>query len=335
MNIQENTTTGQRMHSHFRNLLIAGFFSLSVSACAPKGHVTKPTFESGQYTFTTPKQAVKALKVALDSNDTAELARIFGPQSGDLLSSGDGVADAQSFKSFAEQMNENTEIVELVNQNPALRNQRLAFLYVGDRRYPFPIALHKRANGWRFDTAVGKNELINRRIGRNEIRAIEAVKKIVDAQRSFNDAQVLEGRAAQYAHRLFSSSGKQDGLYWEQVAGKPLSPLGAPIATASSEGYTLEKLKTQRTYHGYHFAVVTRQGPEARGGAMSYLDAKGRMTKGFGVLAYPAKFGESGIMTFVAGPDGMIYQKNLGPNTESIARKMTAINPGLSWLPVQ
>jgi hypothetical protein len=323
------------MHTKLRDLLTAALLSITVSACAPKGHVTKPTFESGQYTFTNPKQAVTTLKNALEAHDTAELARIFGPQSGDLLSSGDSVADTQSFNAFAGQMNEKTEVVERVNQNPALKNQRLAFLYVGQHGYPFPIALHKRANGWRFDTAVGKEELINRRIGRNEIRAIEALNTIIGAQRSFYENQVKGGSSPQYAQRLFSSPEKQDGLYWEKVDGKPLSPLGAAIAAASSEGYTLEKLKTRRTYYGYHFAVLTKQGPEARGGAMSYLDEKGRMTKGFAVLAYPAKFGESGVMTFVAGPDGMIYQKNLGPNTESLGRKMTSINPGLSWLPVR
>ena len=332
---QENTTTGQRMRAHLRNLSIAVLLSFTTSACAPKGHVTQPTFESGQYTFTTPTQAVAKLKTALKSDDTAELARIFGPQSGDLISSGDDVADSQSFKAFAERMNDKVEIVERENQNPVLKNQRLAFIYVGEHGYPFPIALHKRANGWRFDTAVGKEEVINRRIGRNEIRAIEAINRFVGAQRSFFEAQASEGRTPQYASRLFSSSGKRDGLYWEKVEGQPESPLGGAIARASSEGYTLASLRNQRTYYGYHFEILEKQGPEARGGAMSYLDDKSRMTKGFAVLAYPAKFGESGVMTFVAGPDGMIYQKNLGPKTEHLARKMTAINPGFSWIPVR
>lgn len=335
MMTQENTTTGQRMGAHIRTLSIAALLSFTVAACAPKGHVTQPTFESGQYTFTTPTQAVAKLKTALESDDTAELARIFGPQSGDLISSGDDVADSQSFKAFAERMNDKVEIVEQVNQNPVLKNQRLAFVYVGERGYPFPIALHKRANGWRFDTAVGKEEFINRRIGRNEIRAIEAINRIVGAQRSFCEGHVSEGRTPQYASRLFSSPGKRDGLYWERGQGQPESPLAAAIARASSEGYTLDGLKNRQTYYGYHFEILEKQGPKARGGAMSYLDDKGRMTKGFSVLAYPAKFGESGVMTFVAGPDEMIYQKNLGPNTESLARKMTGINPDLSWIPVR
>jgi hypothetical protein len=312
-----------------------GLLSITVSACAPKGHVTKPTFESGQYTFTNPKQAVAALKTALESEDTGELARIFGPQSEDVLSSGDAVADRQSFKAFARQMNEKTEIVERANQNPAIRNQQLAFLYVGEQNYPFPIALHKRANGWRFDTVVGKEELINRRIGRNEIRAIEAMNSIVGAQRNFYEAQAKEKGAPQYAQQLFSSPGKRDGLYWDKVEGQPTSPLAAAIAKATVKGYTLDQLKAQSTYFGYHFAILNKQGPQARGGAMSYVDEQRRMTKGFGVIAYPAKFGESGVMTFVAGPDGIIYQKNLGHKTSSLAGKMTVLNPDLSWMPVR
>lgn len=323
------------MRAHLRNISLAVLISLTSSACAPKGHVTQPTFESGQYTFTTPSQAVAKLKTALESDDTAELARIFGPQSGDLISSGDDVADSQSFKAFAERMDDKVKIVERVNQNPVRKNQRLAFIYVGAAGYPFPIALHKRANGWRFDTAVGKEEIINRRIGRNEIRAIEALNQIVGAQRSFFEGQASEGGVPYYASRLFSSPGKRDGLYWERAQGQSESPLGAAIATACSEGYTLDGLKNRRTYYGYHFKILEKQGAEARGGAMSYLDPKGRMTKGFAVLAYPAKFGESGVMTFVTGPDGMIYQRNLGPNTDQVARKMTAINPGLNWMPVR
>ena len=335
MGSQENVTRGEGMHRHFKDFISVCLLALTVSACAPKGHVTRPTFESGQYTFTTPKQAVATLKAALEKDDTTQLSRIFGPQSRDLISSGDDVEDKVSFKAFAKRMNEKVEIEERTNQNPALKNQRLAFLYVGNTRYPFPIALHKRANGWRFDTAVGKEELINRRIGRNEIRAIQAVHRIVGAQRSFYERSSSKGESRHYARRIFSSPGKRDGLYWDKANGQPTSPLAGAVATASAEGYSVERLKTQRPYYGYHFAILTKQGPEARGGAMNYIDGNGRMTKGFGVIAYPAKFGESGVMTFVAGPDGVTYQKNLGATTESLAQKMTTINPGLSWIPVR
>jgi len=323
------------MHTHLCSLMLGAVVSIAVSACAPKGHVSIPTFQSGQYTFTDPKQAAATLKTALKNDDTGELARIFGPQSADLISSGDDVEDKASFKAFAERMNERVEIVERANQNPALKNQRLAFLYVGEKRYPFPIALHKRANGWRFDTAVGKEELINRRIGRNEIRAIQAMNRIVGAQRSFHKRSGQGGAPHQYAQRLFSSPGKRDGLFWDTANGQPTSPLGGAVATAVAEGYSVERLKDRKLYYGYHFVILSKQGPEARGGAINFIDGKGRMTKGFGVLAYPAKYGESGVMTFVVGPDGLVYQKNLGANTESIARKMTALNPGLSWIPVR
>jgi hypothetical protein len=323
------------MNKHIQNVIVAGLLALTASACAPRGHVSHPTFESEQYTFTDPKQAVATLHTALKKNDTAELTRIFGPKSADLISSGDDVADTRSFKAFAEDMSENVELVETVNQNPSLKNQRLAFLYVGDRRYPFPIALHKRANGWRFDTAVGKEEVINRRIGRNEIKAIEALNRIVAAQRNFFELQAKEEKPHQYAQRLLSSPGKRDGLYWESERGTPASPLSAAIATASSQGYTLNDRKARGVYYGYRFTILTGQGTKARGGAMSYIDKNGRMTKGFGLLAYPVKFGESGVMTFVAGPDGIIYQKNLGPKAGTIARATRTLNPDLSWTPVR
>jgi hypothetical protein len=333
--IQEFVTIRPNMNRYLRNFLLGGLLALSASACAPRGHVSTPTFESEQYTFTDPKQAVSTLKTALERNDRAELTRIFGPKSADLISSGDDVADRRSFKAFADDMNENVDIVETVNQNPALKNQRLAFLYVGDHRYPFPIALHKRANGWRFDTAVGKEEVINRRVGRNEIKAIEALNRIVSAQRNFFESQATEGKPHQYAQRFLSSPGKRDGLYWEKVEGAPASPLGSAIATASAQGYSIKDLRARGAYYGYRFAILTAQGPKARGEAMSYIDNNGRMTKGFGLLAYPVKFGESGIMTFVAGPDGIIYQKNLGPKTESIAQTIKSVNPDLSWIPVR
>lgn len=323
------------MNKHIQNVIFAGLLAFNASACAPRAHVSHPTFESEQYTFTDPKQAVSTLKTALKKNDRTELARIFGPKSADLISSGDDVADTQSFKAFADDMNENVDIVETVNQNPALKNQRLAFLYVGDRRYPFPIALHKRANGWRFDTAVGKEEVINRRVGRNEIKAIEALNRIVSAQRNFFESQGTEGKPHQYAQRLLSSPGKRDGLYWEKVEGAPASPLGSAIATASAQGYSLKDLRAHGAYYGYRFTILTAQGSKARGGAMSYIDHNGRMTKGFGLLAYPVKFGESGVMTFVSGPDGIIYQKNLGPKTDTIAQGIQALSPDLSWIPVR
>ena len=335
MEIQVIQRIGRRMHTTLRTLLLSGTVIIAASACAPKGHVTAPTFESGQYTFTNPKQAVSMLRDALQQDDTVTLTKIFGPQSSDLISSGDDVADKESFKEFAQRMDENVEIVESVNEHPALKNQQLAFLYVGELRYPFPIALHKRANGWRFDTAVGKDEVINRRIGKNELRAIQATQKIVQAQKNFYARQAQEGRPHQYAQRFFSSPGKRDGLYWKHIEGQTPSPLGAAVAAASAEGYTVGQLKSPRPFYGYHFAMLKGQGSKAQGGSMSYLDEKGRMTKGFGLIAYPANYGESGVVTFVTGPDGIIYLKNLGPKSEAIARKMTTVNPDSTWVPVR
>lgn len=309
--------------------------TLSSAACSPKGHVTEPTFESDQYTFTSPKQAVTTLKAALDKGDTSELSRIFGPLSTDIISSGDPVADQQSFRAFANRMDENVEIIERPNQNPTQKNQELAFLYVGDSGYPFPIVLHKRANGWRFDTAVGKEELINRRIGRNEIKAIDAAQEIIRAQYRYRTQHAREGYPGQYAERIVSTQGRRDGLFWKSQSSAPSDSRGQPLVSANSSGGSNLPNWDERSYYGYRFVILKGQGPQARGGSMSYVDDKGRLSKGFGLLAFPVKYGRSGVVTFVAGPDGVLYQKNLGPNTGEIAKRMTRVNPDLSWTPVR
>ncbi len=318
--------------SHNRiTLIISAVASLLAAGCAPKAQVSAPTLQNGQLTFRDPQQAVDVLKDAVDRQDREALNRIFGPQSQEMLSSGDDIDDVDEIKSFASAMDEGVTIRQEPNRNPSLKNRQLAFLEVGDSGYPFPIALHQQANGWRFDTAVGKQEIINRRIGRNEMKAIDTVHRYVVAQHAFSSMQ----ERPRFARTFFSSPGKHDGLYWEESPGAPMSPLGPLVAAASVEGYTLNVLKSPLPYHGYHFAILGRQGPLARGGAMSYLDSKGEMTKGFGLVAYPANYGYSGVVTFVVGPDGIIYQKNLGPKTAKIAREMRSVNPDLSWVPVR
>ena len=317
------------------HLIVATILMLAAGACTPSGHVSAPRFENGQLTFRDPDQAADTLKEAVDQQDRETLTKIFGPESADILSSGDPIDDEDTLKAFAARMDDKLEIQQAVNQNPVLKNQQLAFLRVGKDGYPFPIAMYKQANGWRFDTTVGKHEIIDRRIGRNELRAIKTAHKFVVAQHDFWNMQIAEGKTPQFARKFFSSPGKHDGLYWEEQANKPMSPFGPLVAAASTEGYSVNVLKSPMPYHGYHFAILTRQGAKARGGAMSYLDGQGRMTKGFALVAYPARYGESGVTTFLVGPDGLVYQKNLGLKTDSIARSMRSFDPDLSWSPVR
>jgi hypothetical protein len=323
------------MPIHIRPLLLALSLTFMTAACTPRGHVSIPTFESDQYTFSTPEQAVGMLKDALNKGDTSTLAKIFGPQSSDLLSSGDAVADQQSFQTFAQRIDEGVEIVQTENQNPAFKNQQLAFLYIGHPPYPFPIALQKRANGWRFDTSVGKEELLNRRIGRNELRAIDAMQQIVRAQWRYYEQQVHEGRPQEYAKHFVSSADTRGGIYWENTGAGKKPPLDPTLTATNADGKPLTQLKSSRAYYGYHFVILKKQGTNARGGSMSYIDNQGRMSKGFGLLAYPTRYGKSGVVTFITGPDGVIYQKNLGPETERVARSMIQVNPDLSWIPVR
>ncbi len=323
------------MKNRFAAMLLAALAAASATACAPAGHVSSPTFESGQYTFSTPSQAADALQEAVERQDREQLAKIFGPASADILSSGDDTEDRDALAAFAAAMDKGVEIQQAKNRNPALKNQQLAFLMVGKNQYPFPIALYKQANGWRFDTAVGKQEIIDRRIGKNEIRAIRSAQQYAAAQLAYRDLQRTEGKPAQFARKFFSSPGKHDGLYWEHREGEPLSPLGPLVAAASTEGYTEKELSSPRPYNGYHFAILTRQGAHARGGTMSYIDGRGAMSRGFALIAYPARYGVSGITTFLVGPDGIVYQKDLGLKTETIARRVVAFDPDLSWVPVR
>ena len=320
------------MNKNLTSIVLSAFLTASVSACAPKGFVSQPTFESGQYTFRDPDQAAETLRKAVEAQDKETLTKIFGPRSAEFLSTGDAATDSDIMKTFATRMEEEVDIVETTNPNPALKNQRLAFLLVGEQHYPFPIALYRRANGWRFDTAVGKEEIVDRRIGRNEIKTIGVTQRYVEAQHAYRALQAREGKVAQFARTFYSTPGNHDGLYWDSEPGQPSSPLGASVAAASRER---TPHTTPRPLFGYHYAILTSQGPHARGGALSYVDSKGLMSRGFALVAYPATYGSSGVATFLVGPDGVVYEKNLGPQTEKIARAMKKFDPDLSWTPVR
>jgi hypothetical protein len=272
-----------------------------------------------QRTFLRPEEALPALIAAVRADDKGRVEAILGAGSLDILSSGDPVADKNARERVIAAAKERTRLETLPSGD--------VVIHVGKEDWPLPIPLVKAGNEWRFDTAAGTQELLNRRIGRNELKAIDVSSVYVEAQR---EHAKLEG---DYAQKLRSEPGKRDGLYWEDPSGKHPSPLGPLLAEASAEGYQPGGGEPQ-PYHGYFFHILTQQGANAPGGAKSYLK-DGKMTGGFALVAYPAQYNSSGVMTFIVGPQGVVYQKNLGDKTVESAKAVTAFDPDDSWMPVR
>jgi len=273
-----------------------------------------------QATFPTPEAAVEALAKALRGNNWMDTYTLFGPGSGPLISSGDKVADEQRRANF----------IRLYDEKNRLERSGDAkvILHVGNDDWPFPIPLVKSGKNWRFDTKQGKEEMLNRRIGRNELDTIQTCLAIVDAQREYATMDLDGSGLPAYAQKFISTRGMKDGLYWEVNPGEKPSPLGPFAAKAQSQGYL--KGEKPAPYNGYFFRILTEQGKDARGGAYSYL-VKGKMIGGFAVVAYPAVYGASGVKTFIVNHEGVVYEKDLGPNTVKKAKSMKAFNPDKTW----
>jgi hypothetical protein len=278
-----------------------------------------------QKTFSSPDEAVKATMTAAKNNDDKELLAIFGPAAKELLFSGDPVADKQRRAQFLAAYEEKNHL-ETEGEN--------RILIVGKQDWPFPIPLVKKGQSWVFDTEKGKQEILNRRIGQNELFTIQACLAIVDAQREYALKDRDKNSLLEYAQKFVSDPGKKNGLYWEAKAGEPQSPLGPIMTQIRSEGYQGKPSATPSPYHGYYYRILTAQGKDAPGGAYSYL-VKGKMIGGFGVVAYPAEYGNSGVMTFIVNHDGKVFQKNLGPNTAAIGKAMKEYNPDKTWTEVK
>jgi Protein of unknown function (DUF2950) len=289
------------------------------------GHALAATHASFGEGFASQDAALKALIGAMRTDDTAAEVKILGPESKNLVSSGDSVAD-KAVK---------TRIVSAYDQMHRFANgpDRRIFVYLGADNWPMPIPLVKRGSKWYFDTAYGKGEIMARRIGRNELDAIQVCRAIVDAEHHYA-SQVQTGEdGKQYAQRFLSEEGKHNGLFWKAAAGEPPSPLGPLIVSASAEGYDHARGGKREPYHGYFFRILTEQGEHAPGGTHSYLQ-DGKMTGGFAVLAYPASYRGSGVMTFLAGQDGTVYQKGSGTQTTEISPTIKSYDPDSSWQPV-
>jgi hypothetical protein len=275
-------------------------------------------------TFATAEDAVAALIAAVRGNKPDAIAAVLGPGSEKLVNSGDKVADATAREKFAAAYDEQHQLV------PASADRMM--LNVGKDNWPLPTPIVQTAGRWHFDAAAGAQELVDRRIGRNEIAAVRTSLTYVDAQKAFFAlAKEVEGKGF-YAQRLVSSPGRHDGLYWDVEEGEDESPLGPLVAQAREEGYPGAQASGKpQPYFGYYFRILTGQGPNTPEGAINYITSDGEMTKGFALIAWPASYTVSGIMTFVVNQDGIVFQRDLGSNTTSIASTAKLFDPDLSW----
>jgi Protein of unknown function (DUF2950) len=311
------TATLPKLRHTYRLMLVGG---LAIAALLFPG--APAAF--AQQDFKTPQDAVDSLVAAARTGDDKALLAVLGPDGDDIISSGDKVADETARKGFLESYDAKHGI--------EMKGERKAILIVGEKDYPFPIPIERVKSGmWSFDTDEGRNEILYRRIGRNELDAIQTCLAYVDAQNEYADKDRIGADKGVYAQRFISQSGKKDGLYWPTSPGEPDSPLGELFADASREGYRADQGRSP--YHGYYYKILTKQGPAASGGAEDYV-VDGKMIGGFALVAYPAEYRNSGVVTFIVNYAGTVFQKDLGPQTAEIAEAMTSYNPDHTWRPV-
>jgi hypothetical protein len=273
--------------------------------------------QQGQRTFSSPEAASSALVNALQNNDEKAMLDIFGPDGKQIASSGDETEDAETRANFVQRFQEMHRLMKEPDGTTTL--------YIGAKNWPTPIPLVNKGNTWYFDTDAGKKEILYRRIGRNEISTIRVCQELVAAEKEYYSTQHSE-----YAKNIFSDEGKHNGLYWKVAGGEPQSPIGPLVASAVAEGYTKGQNGPPTPYRGYYYHILTRQGKNGPGGAKDYV-ANGKMTGGFAFVAYPAEYRSSGVMTFIVGEDGVVYQKDLGKKTGALAKAMKQYNPNSGW----
>ncbi len=279
----------------------------------------------GQKTFSSPDEASRALIRAVQAGNEKDLLEIFGPDGKEIISSGDKVEDKKSRDAFAEKYQRMNRLVE--EPDGTVR------LYVGAENWPMPIPLVNRKDTWYFDTSAGKEEILFRRIGRNEIATIGVLRELVAAQKEYY-SKTQDDSVKQYAQKFISDQGKHNGLYWNAINREPESPIGPLVAYASSEGYAKKLSSLPSPFQGYYFRVLMRQGKHASGGAKNYI-VNGKMTRGFAFLAYPAEYANSGMMSFIINQDGILYQQDLGPKTADLANALDEYDPDKTWVRVE
>jgi hypothetical protein len=275
-----------------------------------------------QRTFASPDEAGRALIEAAQSGDQNSMLAIFGPGSNTTIYSGDPTEDKLSFANFA-------KAYQVMNRWRKI-DDKTEILFVGADNRAFPIPLAKNDAGqWYFNTPAGKDELLAKRIGQNELAAIDICAALADAQADYFSQPHDGAGARQYAQQFISDDDKENGLYWKSPEGKPRSPLGPLVAFATEEGYKVQQ-NSHQPFYGYYFRMLYKQGSQAKGGAKDYV-VNGKMTGGFAFVAYPADFGNSGVTTFIINQNHVLYEKDLGPSTKDIATSMTEFDPDSSW----
>ena len=300
-------------------LTIAVVFAFSFALQVPSAIAQ----ESGQKTYASSQEAGKALYESVKADDKAAMLTVLGQSASSIVTSGDDVQDKNNRDVFLKRY-------EQMNRWGAEVNGGLT-LYIGAENWPFPLPLKKTAAGqWYFDTKAGLQEILYRRIGKNERAAIRVCEALADAQEEYFQQAHDGENGQQYAQKVISDPGKQNGLYWKTDEGQPESPIGPLVAYATGEGYG-GKHDTPQPFHGYYFRVLTSQGAHAQGGAKNYL-VDGKMTGGFAFVAYPAEYRNSGVMTFLVDQTGIVYQKDLGANTANVAKQMQSYNPDKTWV---
>lgn len=272
-----------------------------------------------QKSFPSPQEAVNSLVAAFRAEDLKELRAILGPGSKPLIFSGDDAADRVGREKFLKAYDQKNSL----EQTSAGKT----ILHIGNDDWPMPVPIVKKGATWVFDTRAGKEEVLNRRIGGNELHVMEVLRAYVDAQHEYATRDCKGDGSVEFAQKMISTEGKHDGLYWETKEGEEMSPLGPLVAQATKEGYADKDLSP---FHGYYFKILRGQGKHAKGGAYNYV-VKGKMILGFALVAYPAQHGNSGIMTFMVSQEGTIYEKNLGKNTRRLTEKIKIFDPDKTW----
>jgi hypothetical protein len=294
-----------------------------IGGAAQEKRAEAPAKAAAQRTFATPEDAAKALIDAVRANDRQAVLDVVGAKARNWLMTADEIADREEGRLFVAAHDRKSAVVK--------RGDARAMLTVGDESWEFPAPIVRKAGKWSFDADAGREEILNRRVGRNELDTIQTLLAIVDAQREYAAADADGNGLRDYAARFASSRGKKDGLYWETGAGEPPSPLGPLVAQAVREGYG-DKVKSGRVepYQGYLYRMITSQGGHATGGAYDYV-LDGRLFGGFAVLAYPAAYGNTGVKTFIVNHEGVVYEKDLGPATAGQAAKIRRFDPDKTW----
>jgi hypothetical protein len=300
--------------SSWPNLLELAALAILLMACFPLRSMAQ---QPGQKTFSSPEEASNALVTAVQSNDEKAMLDLLGPHAKQIISSGDEAEDANSRANFVQKYREMHRLVTEPDGTTTL--------YIGAKNWPTPIPLAHKASSWYFDTDAGKKEILYRRIGRNELSTIRVCQELVAAENEYHDM-----RHGEYAEKMLSDEGQQNGLYWPAAAGAPQSPIGPLVASAVAEGYAGGSQSALTPYRGYYFRVLKVQGKTAPGGAKSYV-VSGKMTEGFAFVAYPAEYRSSGVMTFIVGSDGVAYEKDLGKETGVVAKGLEKYDPDATW----